>query len=581
MAEARTLPIAAEHREFTVKVDGTEVARSEQLVAAYITKAVNKISSARLVYLDGSASSGEFPLSNSATFVPGKEVEILAGTANDAVSLFKGIVVRQSVKVRDHIAPQLVIECRHKAMKLTVGRRNAYFFDKKDSDIISELLQQAGVDGGVEDTAVTHKQQVQYYCTDWDFLLARAEANGKLVLTNSDKAEVKKPDLAGAAVCTVQFGATILELDAEIDARHQYEAVKSVSWDPAQQNVVEKEAADPGVSGPGNLKSSGLAAVIGLDHFQMQHTAVAEDEAQSWADSEWLRSQMSRVSGRVKCEGIGTVNPGSIVTLGGISDRYNGNVFVSGVRHDFDLVHLWKTHLQFGSVDRVSCDERDHISAPKASALLPGVSGLQIGVVTSNEDPEGEHRVRVRMPLVSAGEDGAWARVASLDAGAERGFFFRPEIGDEVVLGFLNDDPRHAVILGMLHSSAKAAPLPGSDDNHEKVFQSRSKMKVYFNDEKKVLRLETPAGNKIVLSEDEKLLKLEDQNGNKIEMTPDGIKIESAKALQLKGGTEMKIESGTAFSAKGGTSLKLEGAASAEISSSATTKLKGSLVQIN
>ena len=136
------------------------------------------------------------------------------------------------------------------------------------------------------------------------------------------------------------------------------------------------------------------------------------------------------------------------------------------------------------------------------------------------------------MPLVNNDEDGAWARVASLDAGNERGFFFRPEIGDEVALGFLNDDPRQAVILGMLPSSAKAAPLPGSDDNHEKVYQSRSKMKLYFNDEKKVLRLETPAGNKIVLSEDEKV-------------------------------------------------LKLEGAASAEISSSATTKLKGSLVQIN
>src|SRR2546423_3400 len=116
MAEARTLPIAAEHREFTVKVDGTEIPRSEQLLAAYISKAVNKISSARLVYLDGSASSGEFPLSNSETFVPGKEVEILAGAPNDQVPLFNGIVVRQSVKVRDHVSPQLVIECRHKAV---------------------------------------------------------------------------------------------------------------------------------------------------------------------------------------------------------------------------------------------------------------------------------------------------------------------------------------------------------------------------------------------------------------------------------------------------------------------------------
>ena len=580
MADERTLPIPAEHREFTVKASGTEIERTQQLLAAYITKSANKISAARLVYLDGSASASSFSLSNADTFVPGKEVEIIAGTGNDPVSLFKGIVVRQSVKVRDHAAPQLVIECRHKAVKLSVGRKNAYFFDQTDSDIISTLLSKASVDADVEATSVTHKQQVQYYCTDWDFLLTRAEANGKLVFTNSDKLEIKKPVFNSSPVCTLQFGSTVLEMDAELDARTQFSAVKGVSWDPAQQGLLQKDAADPGVSGPGNLKTTDLASVIALDHLQLQHAAVTEEEAQAWADAEWLQSQMNCVNGRFKSEGIATVKPGDIVTVDGVSDRYNGNVFVTAVRHDFDVVHGWKTHIQFGSVENNLSAEHE-TCAPKASALLPGVNGLQIGIVVSNEDPDGEHRVRVRMPLVSADEDGTWARVASLDAGDDRGFFFRPEIGDEVVLGFLNDDPRQAVILGMLHSSAKPAPLQGSDDNHEKVYQSRSKMKLYFNDDTKVMQFETPAGNKITLSEEDKALKIEDQNGNKIEMTQDGIKIESVKALQLKGGTEMKMESGTSFSAKGGTELKLEGASSAEISSTAMTKVKGSLVQIN
>ena len=96
---------------------------------------------------------------------------------------------------------------------------------------------------------------MQYHATDWDFLLARAEANGKLVFTNGDKVVVKAPDLGGSPVCTLQFGATLLELDAEIDARTQFGAVKSVTWDPAQQALVEKEAADPGIAGPGNLSS--------------------------------------------------------------------------------------------------------------------------------------------------------------------------------------------------------------------------------------------------------------------------------------------------------------------------------------
>ena len=298
----------------------------------------------------------------------------------------------------------------------------------------------------------------------------------------------------------------------------------------------------------------------------------------AWADGAWLGRRLNKVSGRGKCDGIGSVKPGAVVELAGVGERFNGKVLVSGVRHEFDQVHGWKTHLQFGGVPPAAPAS---LSAPAAGGLVAAVPGLQIGVVTSNEDPDGEHRVRIRLPLVDGGDDGIWARVASLDAGDDRGFFFRPEIGDEVVVGFLDDDPRHGVILGMLHSSAKAAPLQGSDDNHEKLYKSRSGLRLQFNDDKKVMTLDTPAGNSIILSEDDKSIVLADQNGNKITMNSDGIKIESAKATEIKAGTEAKLESGTSFSAKGGTELKLEGGTQAELSSSAATKVKGGVVQIN
>ena len=226
-----------------------------------------------------------------------------------------------------------------------------------------------------------------------------------------------------------------------------------------------------------------------------------------------------------------------------------------------------------------------HTQAYRAAAgdLLPSVHGLQVGVVTSNEDDKGEHRVRVKLPVVNNDDDGIWARVSSLDAGDDRGFFFRPEVGDEVVVGFFDDDPRRAVMLGMLHSSAKAAPLQGSNDNHEKVYQTRSKMKISFNDDTKVMALSTPGGNTVTLSEEDKGIAIVDQNGNKIEMTPDGITIESAKAITIKAGTELLLNRGhrsaakpapseaarighARFGAKGGTDLKLEGTASAELS---------------
>ncbi|MFO0795324.1 MAG: phage baseplate assembly protein V [Candidatus Brocadiaceae bacterium] len=103
-------------------------------------------------------------------------------------------------------------------------------------------------------------------------------------------------------------------------------------------------------------------------------------------------------------------------------------------------------------------------------------------------DPDGEDRIKVRLPLISDAEEGIWA--VSPHWMQEKGVarFFRPEIGDEVVVGFLNDDPRHPVVLGMCHSSAKPAPEPAKDDNHRKGYVSREKMEFIFDDEKKSYR---------------------------------------------------------------------------------------------
>jgi Rhs element Vgr protein len=578
MSDARSLPIAGEHREFTVKVNGEVLPREHQLLAVTINLVVNRIASARLVYLDGSAAASDFPLSNSELLTPGKTLEILGGSGSQLDSLFKGIVVRQSVKVRASSAPQLVIECRHAALRMHAQRSNGSYFDQSDSDVIETLVGRANVSADVASTSLKHKQLVQFQTSDWDFLLARAQANGLLVWPDADKLIVKQPLATAEPRCTLLFGATLLEFDADLDARTQFSAVRSVSWDPAQQSVREVDGVAPALTGPGNLAGDDLAAVAAAEALQLRNTSIGEAEAQAWANSEWWLSRVNKVSGRGKCEGIGNVKPGDMVNLAGVGARFNGKVFVTGVRQDYDTQQGWKTHLQFGGLSKLPVEE---MSAPAAGGLLARVAGLQVGVVVSNEDPDGEERVRVRQPLVDKDGDGIWARVASLDAGKERGFFFRPEVGDEVVLGFLDEDPRHGVILGMLHSSALPAPMQGADDNHQKGYVSRAGMKLTFDDENKVVVLETPAGNSVTLSEKDKSIVLACQNGNSISLNADGIAIESAKALTFKAGTEAKMESGTSFGVKGGTELKLEGSTQAELSSSAVTVVKGGMVQIN
>ena len=213
--------------------------------------------------------------------------------------------------------------------------------------------------------------------------------------------------------------------------------------------------------------------------------------------------------------------------------------------------------------------------------MLPGINGLQVGVVVQLEsDPDGEDRIQVRIPIIDSKEVGTWARVATLDAGDTRGSFFRPELDDEVIVGFINDDPRDAVVLGMMNSSAKPAPLTASDDNYQKGFFTKSKMKLLFDDEKKSITIETPAGKSIVIDDDAGTITATDENSNKIEMSSDGITIESAADLKLKASGDVTIE-GTNVSSKASAQFKAEGSAGAELSTGASAVVKGSVVQIN
>ena len=578
MPAERTLPIAAEHREFSIKVNGEAVPREHALQALSVTAAANRIASARLTYVDGAAGRSDFPLSNQALFAPGAAVEISAGAGSSTALVFKGTVTGIRLKVREASPSTLIVECRHAASRLTLVRRSANFFDKTDGDAMSSLLSAAGLSGDVDSTSVSHKQLVQHDCSDWDFINARAAANGLLVLTRAADLVVKKPELASAAA-ELRFGATLLEIDAEVDGRGQTAAVQVLTWVAADQAVSTTDGETPAFKPPGNFDPDSLADGAGAAALLLRHAALDAAEASALAAATWQTTRLDLASGRVKCAGIATVLPGDTVKLSGVGERFSGDVLISGVRHEFDTTGGWKTHLQFGGTAPDPA-LRERLQSHRTAALLAPVAGLQAGVVTDNEDPDGEFRVRVRLPLVVDGDDGVWARVAAVDAGSDRGFFFRPEVGDEVLVGFLDDDPRQPVVLGMLHSSANAAPLSPSNDNPQKGYKSRSGIELLFDDEKKVLTLLTPGGNSLVLDDDAKGITIKDQNGNKIVLSSDGIAIESSKALTLKSGTEASVEGGTSLEVKAGTALTCEGTASHDIKSGGVVKLAGSAIQL-
>lgn len=569
-----------------ILIKGAEISGEFHVQSICITRELNRIPTATIQLQDGEASKATFAASNTDHFIPGKKIEIQLGYRSKNDSVFKGIIIKHSIKIRKN-GSQLIIECSDEAVKMTSGANNRYYTDKKDSDIMEEIIDLYGLKKEITATTPNLKEVVQYDASDWDFLLCRAEANGFVVMVEDGKVSVAPPAIGEKSVVSVRYGATLLELDADCDARWQSKGIKASSWNATDQELIEADAKEPATTGNGNLSPDSLADVIGGDPHIIRHGGkLSQPELQAWADGRLLKERLAKVRGRAKFQGFAGVLPDNVIEVTGIGERFEGKMYVSGIRHSFANGN-WETDAQFGLSTELFAETYNLRPLP-ASGLIPAISGLQMGIVTVLEnDPDGEDRIKVKLPLISTEDEGIWARLATLDAGKERGTFFRPEIDDEVVVGFLNDDPRHPVVLGMCHSSAKPAPEPAKDDNHLKGYISREKIKLTFDDEKKIIALETPGGNKITLSDEDKGIVLEDQNGNKITLDDSGIKIESSKDLILKAAKDIKIEgknvdinAQTAFKAEGTSSAEVSGA-NTTIKGSATTVIKGGVVQIN
>ena len=582
MTSTRLLPIEqnTDLVTYQLRVNGEQLPLTIPVFSIEVCHEINRIPTACIRISDGDSAAGEWPISSGDFFVPGNAIEILVGYHSEDTVIFSGIVTKQALSVRSQRLI-LEVECKNKAVQMTATRKSRQLAEVTDSDVVNMILDEYKLTGDVESTDVIHQHMVQYDCSDWDFVVSRIEANGQVLAIANEGINVFKPTTDGDVIATLQFGANIIEFDAEIDARMQYAAVIAQAWSAANQENTIAEAADPEWTTVGNLAPADLAAATGRAQVTIRHSGnLNEDEAQAWADSTLLRSRMSFIRGRARIEGLSIAEPGIMMELVGFSNRFNGPVWISSVRHEIAQGN-WLTDVQFG-LHGATHTEYHAIQSPGAAGLLAGVAGLHTGEVAALEgDPEGEGRIQVKIPSVSLEEEGIWCRIATLDAGSKRGTFFMPEIMDEVVVGFLNDDPRHAIVLGMLHSSAKPAPLEASDANPKKGYVSKSGMRIEFDDETSIMLLSTPAGKSVALDDQAGVIFISDEHGNALELSSKGIALTSDGDIEIKASGNINFEGGINLEAKAGAQYKAEGSAGAEVSSSGVTVIKGSLVQIN
>ena len=510
---------------------------------------VNRIPYANLVLLDGDAAARKFALSDKSFFAPGEEIEIklrYESVTKDA-TLFKGKVVRHRVEAGNE-GSLLRIELKDAAVKLTQPRRSAVFRDQSDADLVGQLLRAAGVAvGAIASTEPRHAEILQYECSDWDFIVSRADVNGLLAVVEDGKVSLRKVDLNQQPKHHFDFGISELyDFEFELDASHQAKKVTSRGWSVADQKLSAPASAQDLSLQQGNLGGAKLAGALGFGDRVLTHPVpMAPKELQAWADARMARSRLSMLRGRVSMPGFAKLALLDMMKIDGVGKRFNGKTVVTGLCHRVDI-EGWRTDVQFGLSARAFCVEDDIRDAP-AAGLLPAVGGLHIGIVDAYAaDPDKQMRVKLRLPTLGARGESVWARLASPDAGKDRGYSFRPEPGDEVVVGFFNQDPRQPVILGALYSSKNTAPPAigdPTDKNRLKGIVTRGGTRILFNDaDKPSLSLETAAGNRIVLDDDKASIAISDQHGNAITMDKNGIELKSAKDLKLTAQGKVQIE---------------------------------------
>lgn len=321
------------------------------------------------------------------------------------------------------------------------------------------------------------------------------------------------------------------------------------------------------------------------------------------------------------------INVGSVINITGEGkgEEDYGEFIIVSINHTIDITGNYV----------------NHFTAIPAEANIPPVnrnvaqplSELQPAVVVENDDPETLGRVKVRFMWQKDDRTTPWIRVmqphgGKTEGGNQHGFYFIPEIEDEVMVGFENDNPDKAFVMGSVYHKNTSPDYWHDAGNNIKSIRTRNGNQIILIDEdgKEEIRIlnkddESPTNEiSLSLSDNGKItIKTEGElefSAQSIKMNADeditvdagnttkfssndykldansGIEITGQKLefegtnTSLKGSAELKMEGmQTDISA---TTLKMEGSAQAElkgamtkVSGSATTEIKGGIVRIN
>lgn len=516
--------------------------------------------------------------SDEGPFAPGADLGVSLGYHADLTPVFDGVVTSLTTHFAPGGRPVLRVEARSRSILLEHPPRSRQLAEVSDADVVSAIA--ADYDLTAEaDTGVTREAVVSDRVSDWHFLRARAERLGWALYVRGTTLVMRAP-AAPDNPPEFEYTRTLVELHLTDDLTHSIDSATGVAWDTGSLEAVESEQT-AGAAGIDTGDRPDHAAAVGEAGWPLR-SARDESPAESATDAADARAvgrqrdaALAHLHGRGVVTGDPTLRCDSWVTLTGVGTRMSGPHYLTAVRHRMS-VQGYRTEVQVG---------RPPALVPHATGLDHRERGLALGIVESLDDPLKTLRVRVRMPWRADGGDGVWARLATLDAGDGYGTVVVPNVGAEVVVGFVDAEADAPVVLGQLYSGAAAPPEEVDPDaNTLRVLVTPGGHRLTFDDgDAPRIALTSGKGHEVVVDDKEGRIALTHKDsGNSLVVSSDGIVITAAQ-----GDITLKASSGTVgidamtFEGKATAPSKLESSATFDLTASGPLGLKGALVNIN
>jgi len=510
------------------------------------------------------------------SLAPGKAVKVSARGPKDEKIIFDGEIIE--LEPDFHPTTQiLTVRAFDRLHRLSRGQHLRSFQNVTDGDLVAKLAQEVGLKAKSAATSQVHHYVFQNNQTNLAFLHGRATALGYLLFVEGDTLHFEPPSPAGQPI-PLEWGVNLSEFRPRLTTIGQSSEVTVRGWDPTtRQEIVGHAKKGQGAPQVGEKQSGGDLAQ-GAFHMDAQSQGVIRP-VRSQADADALAQALAdqRASRFIEAEGTCGGNPavvaGSSVQVSAVGNRFGGTYFITSTTHVYSAQSGYVTHFTISGLHPSSLlSVLQPQQAGVAASHAPNSMGLVIGIVTDNNDPAKQGRVKVRYPALTSEHASDWARVVSVGAGADRGMFFVPEVNDEVLVGFEMGDIHHPYVLGGLWNGQDAPPQASSGVIRGgkvalRIIQSREGHYIAFleSDDTKGITIVDTSNNTIALNAQEKQLEIR-CSGDALITSKGDISIEAGKNLTLKA-PQGQIE------IQGGTGVKAE--------SNATVDIKGTLINLN